>query len=184
MENSQLSRYLKCLVTNDYDYDLKEVNDKPNSIIIKQCEGIILFPEEEGKFKIRMYNCVSNELKFEENIVIPSYRIGSSGYLTCSSIYGSFIVNGKRGIFYCHSGSYPRAVNLLTNVLEHYGNFETMSFNYIPENDMNSNKLYEKIDVLKKVFDDLLENVKDRVKYYISSNNTLDFDSFHVPLSI
>ena len=183
MENSQLSSYLRCLVTDDYD--LKEVNGKPNSIIIRQCEGIILFPEEEGKLKIRMYNCVSNELKFEENIVRKtSYRIGSSGYLTCSSIYGSFIVNGKRGVFYCHSSSYPRAVNLLTNVLEHYGNFETMSFNYIPQNDINSNKLYEKIDVLKKVFDDLLENVKDRVKYYIISNNTLDFDLFHVPLSI
>ena len=184
MENSQLSRYLKCLVTNDY-LDLKEVNGNPNSIIIREGEGLILFPEEGNrKYKIRIYNCVSNELKFEENIVIPWYRIGSSGYLYCSSIYGSFIVNGKRGVFYCHSGSYPRAVNLLTNILEHYGNFETMSFNYIPENDMNSNKLYEKIDVLKKVFDDLLENVKDRVKYYISSNNTLDLDSFHVPLSI
>ena len=183
MENSQLSSYLKCLVTDDYD--LKEVNGKPNSIIIREGEGLILFPEEENrKFKIRMYNCVSNELKFEENIVIPSYRIGSSGYLTCSSIYGSFIVNGKRGVFYCHSGSYSRAINLLTNVLEHYENFETMSFNYIPENDMNSNKLYEKIDVLEKVFDELLENVKDRVKYNISSNNTLDFDLFHVPLSI
>lgn len=183
MENSKLSSYLRRLVTDDYD--LKEVNGKPNSIIIREGEGLILFPEEGNrKFKIRMYNCSSNELKFEENIVIPSYRIGSYGYLYCSSIYGSFIVDGKKGVFYCHSGSYSRAVNLLTNVLEHYGNFDTMSFNYIPQNDMNSNELYEKIDILKNVFDEVLKDVKDRVKYHISSNNTLDFDYFHVPLSI
>lgn len=183
MENSKLSSYLRCLVTDDYD--LKKGNGKPNSIIIKQCEGIILFPEEGNReFKIRMYDCNSNELKFGENIVIPSYRIGSYGYLNCSSIYGSFIVDGKKGVFYCHSGSYSRAVNLLKNVLEHYGNFDTMSFNYIPQNDINSNKLYEKSDFLKKVFDELLMNVKDKVTYYIRSNNTLDFDYFHVPLSI
>ena len=59
-----------------------------------------------------------------------------------------------------------------------------MSFNYIPQNDMNSNELYEKIDILKNVFDEVLKDVKDRVKYHISSNNTLDFDYFHVPLFI
>ena len=125
MENSQLSSYLKRLVPDDYD--LKEVNGNQNSIIIRSGEGLILFPEEGNrKFKIRMYNCGSNELKFEENIVIPSYRIGSYGYLHCSSIYGSFIVDGKRGVFYCHSGSYTRAVNLLKNVLEY---FESINFN-------------------------------------------------------
>ena len=179
MENSQLSSYLRC------DYDLKEVNGKPNSIIIRQGEGLILFPEEGNrKFKIKIYNCGSNELKFEENIVIPSYRIGSYGYLHSSSIYGSFIVDGKRGVFYCHSGSYTRAENLLKNVLEHYGNFDTMSFTYIPQKKMNSNELYEKIDILKNRFDEVLKNVKDKVTYYIRSNNTLNFDYFHVPLSI
>tara|TARA_Y200000002_G_C22646829_1_gene649466 strand:- start:892 stop:1443 length:552 start_codon:yes stop_codon:yes gene_type:complete len=183
MENSQLSRYLRRLVPDDFD--LKEVNGNPNSIIIREGDGLILFPEEGNrKFKIRIYNCVSNELKFEENIVIPWYRIGSYGYLYCSSIYGSFIVDGKRGVFYCHSGSYTRAENLLKNVLEHYGNFDTMSFNYIPTNNIDSNDLYEKIDILKNRFDEVLKNVKDRVKYYISSNNSLSFDNFHVPLSI
>ena len=57
-----------------------------------------------------------------------------------------------------------------------------MSFNYIPQNDMDSNELYEKSHILKNVFDKVLDNVK--VEYYISSNNTLYFDYFHVPLSI
>ena len=59
-----------------------------------------------------------------------------------------------------------------------------MSFNYIPTNNIDSNDLYEKIDILKNRFDEVLKNVKDRVKYYISSNNSLSFDNFHVPLSI
>ena len=184
MENLKLSSYLKRLVPNG-DY-FKTVDGEPNSIIIKQGEGIILFPEEGNrKFKITIYNCSSNQLKFVENIVIPSYpKIGSNNYSYCSCIYGFFMVGGKKGVFYCHSGTCSTAVNLLKNVLKHYGNFDTMEFTYIPQKDMDSNKLYEKIDILKNVFNDVFGVNLNKVNYRITSNNFLDSDYFHVPLSI
>ena len=161
-------------------YGLYENRGHPNSLIIREGEGVIIFPKRNRRFEVKMYNCVSNKTLFEEEITLPPYKIGSYGYMNCSALYGEFTVNGKRGVFYCHSGDCSRALNLLQKVLEHYENFENLSFNYIPELDMFSGKLIEEKVFLENEFDAVLKNIKYKVKYNISEENNLQLENFHV----
>lgn len=193
IKESQLSNYSKCLLPDDFGYpdpccvafkDEYKYTFPLHSIIINTGEGIISFPLKRRGFKIKMYDCIRNKLKYEENIILPSTNItavGSNGLSYDSRFYGTFIVNSKTGVFYCNSSSYTRAINFLKNILDNYENFESMNFNYIPYDDMEYS---ENIDMLKNKFDEVIENVKDKVEYKIHKSNGLCTETLHLPLSI
>ncbi len=161
IKESQLSNYSKCLHPDDFGYsDHDEYAFPLHSIIINTGDGIISFPLKNREFEITMYDCIRNELKSKENIILPSTTItavGSNGLTYDSRFYGTFIVNSKTAVFYCNSSSYTRAINFLKNILDNYKNFESMNFNYIPYDDMWYSEY--KNDMLKNKFDEVIENV-------------------------
>ena len=185
IEESQLSKNSKYLQPHDFGYsDHDEYAFPLHSIIINTGDGIISFPLKNREFEITMYDCIRNELKSKENVILPSTTItavGSNGLTYDSRFYGTFIVNSKTGVFYCNSSSYCTAINFLKNILENYENFESMNFNYIPYDDMWYS---ENIGVLKNKFDKVIENVKDKVEYKIHKSNGLYSETLHLPLSI
>ena len=194
IEESQLSKNSKYLQPDDFGYsdpccvafkDEYQYTFPLHSIIINTGYGIIFFPLKNREFEITMYDCIRNELKYKENIILPSTTttaVGSNGITYDSRFYGTFIVNGKTGVFYCNSSSYTRAINFLKNILDNYKNFESMNFNYIPYDDMWFSEY--KNDMLKNKFDEVIENVKDRVEYKIHKSNGLYSETLHLPLSI
>lgn len=185
IEESQLSKNSKYLQPHDFGYsDHDEYAFPLHSIIINTGDGIISFPLKNREFEITMYDCIRNELKSKENVILPSTTItavGSNGLTYDSRFYGTFIVNSKPGVFYCNSSSYTRAINFLKNILDNYENFESMNFNYIPYDDMGYS---ENIGMLKNKFDKVIENVKDKVEYKIHKSNGLYSETLHLPLSL
>jgi hypothetical protein len=193
IKESQLSKYSKCLKPDDFGYsdpccvafkDEYQYIFPLHSIIINTGDGIISFPLKNRNFEIKMYDCYRNKLKSKENVILPSTNItavGSNGLSYDSRFYGTFIVNSKTGVFYCNSSSYTTAINFLKNILNNYENFESMNFNYIPYDDMEYS---ENIDMLKNKFNEVIENVKDKVEYKIHKSNGLSTEILHLPLSI
>lgn len=193
IKKSQLSKYSKCLHPDDFGYsDPCCVAFKYeyqyifplHAIIINTGDGIISFPLKKRNFEIKMYDCYRNKLKSKENVILPSTNItavGSNGLSYDSRFYGTFIVNSKTAVFYCNSSSYTTAINFLKNILNNYENFESMNFNYIPYDDMEYS---ENIDMLKNKFNEVIENVKDKVEYKIHKSNGLSTEILHLPLSI
>ena len=92
IKKSQLSNYSKCLLPDDFGYpdpccvafQEYKYTFPLHSIIINEGEGIISLPLKRREFEIKMFDCKRNELKFNENVILPSTTTTAVGRPTSS----------------------------------------------------------------------------------------------------
>lgn len=171
-----------------YGYSSETENYNKNNFFKYLDDGKIILTVEEGG-TIIFYN---NNLIIHENNKIITYNatnflktlnktsykgigIGSTGYMNCSRLIGTF----DNGCFYSHTGDITRAVNVLEKILEM--NVTNLNFEYSPMGGYHYDT--EKMDTIIEKFNKVLD-ADEYKETEIKNNNTttkitINVDNFY-----